>query len=101
VPALLVERARTEKRAGAKLSAATMETLQEVLDLIAEADVAVDAAQEVLSELMGVPNPDDETSSSSSSSSDAGGIAGEETDSGPGPDVVRELQAAKVVAARR
>jgi hypothetical protein len=37
-----------------------METLQEVLDLIAAADVAVDSAQEILSELMGVPNPDDE-----------------------------------------
>jgi hypothetical protein len=60
VPRLLVERARTEKRAGAKLSAATLDSLQEVLDLIAEADVAVDAAQELLSELMGVPNPDDE-----------------------------------------
>jgi hypothetical protein len=60
VPRLLVERARTEKRAGAKLSAATIDTLQEVLDLIAEADVAVDAAQELLSELMGVPNPDDD-----------------------------------------
>lgn len=90
VPRLLVERARTEKRAGAKLSAATLDSLQEVLDLIAEADVAVDAAQELLAELMGVPNPDDDVSSDSSSSSDAGGIADEETDAGPDPDVVRE-----------
>ena len=57
VPGLIVARAR-EERAGAKLSAATMETLSAVLGLIADADVAVDAAQEVLSELMGVPNPD-------------------------------------------
>jgi hypothetical protein len=60
VPALIVERARAEKRAGATLSAATMTTLQEVLDLIAAADVAVDAAQPLLAELMGVPNPDDD-----------------------------------------
>lgn len=65
VPALIVARARAEKRAGATLSAATMTTLQEVLDLIAESDVAVDSAQEILSELMGVPNPDDDGTSSS------------------------------------
>jgi hypothetical protein len=62
-----------------------METLQEVLDLIAEADTAVDVAQEILSELMGVPNPDD----------DAAGITedddpADETESGPAPEVVRE-----------
>lgn len=99
VPHLVVERARTEKRAGAKLSASTLDTLQEVLDLIADADVAVDAAQEVLSELMGVPNPDDD----GAASSDAGGIdAAEETESSVvDPETVRALQAAKVAAARR
>jgi HK97 family phage prohead protease len=66
VPALIVERARAEKRAGATLSAATMETLQSVLDLINEADVAVDAAQPLLAELMGVPNPDTDGETDSS-----------------------------------
>lgn len=47
-------------RAGKALSAATMETLQTVLDLVASADDSVDEAQLVLSDLMGVPNPDDE-----------------------------------------
>lgn len=61
VPALIVERARRERRAGAALSAATLDTLQAVLDLIADADNAVDAAQPLLAELMGVPNPDEET----------------------------------------
>jgi HK97 family phage prohead protease len=75
VPALIVERARAEKRAGAKLSTSTMNTLQEVLDLIAEADVAVDAAQVILSELMGVPNPDDDGNDETSSS--AGGDTSE------------------------
>lgn len=65
VPALIVERARAEKRAGKALSATTMTTLQEVLDLVAEADVAVDSAQVILSELMGVDNPDDDTQSNS------------------------------------
>lgn len=48
----------TELRAGKQLSTTTMATLQEVLDLIAGADDGLDDAQEVLSDLMGVPNPD-------------------------------------------
>jgi HK97 family phage prohead protease len=49
-----------ELRDGATLSADTLATLQEVLDLIATSDTAVDEAQVVLSAAMGVPNPDDE-----------------------------------------
>jgi len=48
-----------ELRAGASISTANMAVLQTVLDLVAEADTAVDLAQVVLSDLMGVPNPDD------------------------------------------
>lgn len=51
----------TELRDGATLSADTLATLQEVLDLVSASDTAVDEAQVVLSDLMGVPNPDDET----------------------------------------
>lgn len=51
--------ALVEVRSGATLSAATLDTLQGVLDLVAQADDAVDEAQVVLSELMEVPNPDD------------------------------------------
>lgn len=47
-----------ELRAGAVLSAATMAVLQQVLDLVADADDNVDSAQEILADLMGVPNPD-------------------------------------------
>lgn len=47
-----------EFRAGRTLSADTMSTLQQVLDLVAGADDNVDEAQVVLSQLMGVPNPD-------------------------------------------
>jgi HK97 family phage prohead protease len=68
VPALIAQRARQEQRAGATLSAATMATLQQVLDLLADADDSVDAALPLLSELMGVPNPDDDTTSSGASS---------------------------------
>lgn len=58
IPALVGELVREETRAGKTLSAATMETLQAVLDLISAADDAVDEAQPLLADLMGVPNPD-------------------------------------------
>jgi HK97 family phage prohead protease len=91
VPSLIVQRARAEKRAGATLSASTMETLQSVLDLINEADVAVDAAQPLLAELMGVPNPDTDDEAPSDSS---------ESNSGHDPDVVRARLAAKAAATK-
>jgi HK97 family phage prohead protease len=95
VPGLLVARARAEKRAGKALSASTIETLQAVLDLISEADVAVDAAQPLLAELMGVPNPDedgetppvDDTETESVSSSHA-------------PDLVRQRLALQALSAK-
>lgn len=93
VPGLIMQRARAEKRIGATLSAATMETLQEVLDLVAEADDCVDTAQELLAELMGVPNPDDdESDTSDDDESDSSEDSGQETDSGPDPAVVREQE---------
>jgi HK97 family phage prohead protease len=90
VPALIVERARIEKRAGATLSATTMSTLQEVLDLIAAADVAVDSAQEVLSELMGVPNPDDEVAGDTETDSADKVVESLNAPEGPHPAAVRE-----------
>lgn len=92
VPALIVERARIEKRAGATLSSATMTTLQEVLDLIAEADVAVDVAQEVLSELMGVPNPneDDVEETDSTDTETETNSESKSSPAGPDPVAVRE-----------
>jgi Escherichia/Staphylococcus phage prohead protease len=48
-----------ELRAGKKLSAGSLEVLTQVLDLVAEADEAVDRAQPLLADLMGVDNPDD------------------------------------------
>jgi HK97 family phage prohead protease len=54
-----------ELRAGATLSSATKTALSSILDLLAEADAGVDCAdknlddaQEALSTLLGVPNPD-------------------------------------------
>lgn len=58
LPALLGELVREETRAGKALSAATMDVLSTVLDLIHEADEAVDKAQPLLADLMGVENPD-------------------------------------------
>lgn len=47
-------------RAGKALSASTLETLSQILDLIASADDAVDQAQPLLADLMGVKNPDED-----------------------------------------
>lgn len=57
-------------RSGATLSAATLATLQDVLDLIAQADNAVDQAQPILATLMGVPNPDADDDDDSDDSDD-------------------------------
>lgn len=48
-----------EVRAGATLSGATLATLNSVLGLISTADDGLDDAQDILANLMGVPNPDD------------------------------------------
>lgn len=53
VPMLIAQRA-AEERAGAKLSAATLETLQAVLSLISDADEGLASARPMLAELMGV-----------------------------------------------
>lgn len=50
-----------EWRAGKTLSTPTMSALQQVLDLVSDADDNVDQAQIQLASLMGVPNPDDDT----------------------------------------
>lgn len=48
-----------EVRAGKTLSASTLDVLNEVLGLVADADDNLDDALEQLSGLMGVPNPDE------------------------------------------
>lgn len=100
IPGLIVERARLERRAGAKLSSATMTTLQEVLDLIASADVAVDAAQEVLSELMGVPNPDDDAASGEADATDSAETESKSTPDGPDAATVRERLRLRALAGK-
>lgn len=60
-----LHRISLDLRAGKTLSTATMSTLAAVLDLIASADVAVDAAQPMLADLMGVPDPDADESPAS------------------------------------
>lgn len=59
IPAARARAIQTELREGKTISAATLEVLQQVLDLIAAADEAVDEAQPLLADLMGVENPDD------------------------------------------
>lgn len=53
-----LHRMAVELREGKTLSSSTMDVLSQVLDLIASADDAVDQAQPLLADLMGVPNPD-------------------------------------------
>lgn len=55
-----LHRISVELREGKALSSQTMSVLSQVLDLIASADDAVDAAQPMLADLMGVANPDDD-----------------------------------------
>ncbi len=55
---MIRESIESEIREGKTLSADTMDQLTEILDLIAQADEAVDAAQPALATLMGVANPD-------------------------------------------
>ena len=54
-----VAEALKEYRAGSALSGTSMATLKHVLSLVAAADTAVDQAQPLLAELLGVPNPDE------------------------------------------
>lgn len=74
-----------EVRAGKSLSSETMKVLAHVLDLIAAADDAVDKAQPILAELMGVPNPDSDDSGGAAESDSAakGDSDGGATDDDP------------------
>lgn len=57
-PALLGERVNREMRADGSLTPETAAALRAVLDLLAAADVHLDAAQPMLADVLGVPNPD-------------------------------------------
>jgi len=75
-----------EERIGKVVSSQTMETLRKVLGLIAEADDAVDEAEAMLSDFLGVPNPDEdaekkETGGSVTSSEQLGRVRSEEAES--------------------
>jgi hypothetical protein len=59
-----------EQRVGMTLSAATTEVLTQVLNLVAAADEAVDEAQPLLADLLGVPNPDEDDESNGAGTSD-------------------------------
>lgn len=94
VPALIVAQARAERRAGKALSAGTMDVLQQVLDLIAGADIGLDAAQPMLAELMGVDDPNaDEVDASSDDDSQA--------NAGGKPAEAKAAPAAPTIDARR
>lgn len=102
IPALVVQRAREEKRAGKTLSAATTETLQSVLDLIADSDIGLDSAQELLSELLGVDTTNDDTDTTSDDVDDDSTSAGEdEAKAGPHPADVRARLALAAQAGRK
>lgn len=81
----LRDRILTEWREGKTLSAATMDQLQNVLDLIAAADEAVDDAQPLLAGLMGVPNPDEDEETEDPDEGD-----GDDTDGNIDPNASQE-----------
>lgn len=83
VPRLLIAHARAEHRAGKTLSAATVATLTEVLDLIAASDVGLDQAQPLLAELLGVPNPDEPDAAGALDNPDDGGDSNSQLASPP------------------
>lgn len=88
LPAARAEAIQAELRAGKTLSAQTMAVLQQVLDLIAAADDAVDEAQPLLADLMGVPNPDaddntDDTEDDTTSADDGDGSVPDDDGSEP------------------
>lgn len=87
--------ARAEKRVGKSLSSATTEVLQNVLDLIAEADIAVDAAQPLLAELLGVPNPDTDGETPAADDTETEAVS-----SPMSPDLVRQRQKLQALNAR-
>lgn len=95
VPRLVVERARAEKREDKTLSAATVETLSEVLDLIASADEGLDAAQPLLAELLGVPDPDADEPTGASDDTEGGETGGETKSAGRSLALVRALEDAR------
>lgn len=84
-------------REGKALSAATMEVLEKVLDLIASADDAVDAAQPMLADLMGVPNPDAEDEDDSAEDP-SDGPDGDDDDGGDEGEPDEQYNAAPVPA---
>lgn len=60
-----------EVRAGKTLSQASLDVLTNVLSLVSDADDNLDDAQEILADLMGVPNPDDPEPDDESGESEA------------------------------
>jgi len=79
-------------RDGQTISAATQAQLQEILDLIAAADDAVDNAQPLLAGLMGVPNPD---------ATDGGESDDEGEEGDTDPNASQESARARVLMDRR
>lgn len=89
---LFVEQMARELRAGVAMPPAALAKLRHVLDLIAAADDAVDKAQPVLAEVLGVPNPD--------SDDDSEPDADDAPARGMHPDTLKRLLAASDAAVR-
>lgn len=88
VSARSFENALVEVRAGKALSTATMDTLTRVLGLVSDADDAVDKAQPLLADLMGVENPDADDEGAEPDEADSARSAEEpETPEEPEPEV--------------
>lgn len=69
---VLGERVRAEARGDSALSAETAGALRAVLDLLAAADIHLDAAQPLLADVLGVANPDDDEAGETAPDDEAG-----------------------------
>ncbi len=84
-----------EARAGKALSSASMEVLTRVLSLVANADEAVDEAQPLLADLMGVPNPDAPEGDDDDGDEEKGAAADAENRSPGAPDPASAPESAR------
>lgn len=103
-----VKQRAAELREGKSLSAATMDVLSKVLDLVAEADQAVDLAQPLLADLMGVPNPDQDSAQDpdgdepdDGDDDDVDDVQGTQQNAAPLDLYTRQLEAIKLASPTR
>jgi uncharacterized protein len=96
VPALIVKRARAERRAAGELTEGTRAVLQTCLDLAALADTAVDWIQPLLAEILGVENPDDAQDAGMGDDGDGGADTDADSATGGAPGLMASMSLSRL-----